>query len=107
MSTYLGDHRQDDRLTDRTPGHGFVPGHPALRVERLYEEHAIVTAPGPVDIALGSRLRVVPNHACTTANLHAHMLVTADGVTAEPWPVGARHWEPADLQGAPCLASTS
>lgn len=96
-----------DRLTDRAPGHGLVLGRPDWRVERVYEEHAIVTAPGPVDVALGARVRVVPNHACTAVNLHAHMLVTADGRTGEPWPVTARQWEPADLQGASCLASTS
>jgi D-serine deaminase-like pyridoxal phosphate-dependent protein len=81
-----------DRLTDRTPGYGLIAGHDDLRLDRLYEEHAIVTAPAPVDVPLGARLRVVPNHACTAANLHARMLLTADGDTAEPWTVGAREW---------------
>ena len=49
-----------ERLTPRTVAFGLVAGHPELVVERLYEEHAIVTSPEPTDIPLGSRLRVVP-----------------------------------------------
>lgn len=95
-----------DRLTDRATGYGLVLDRPELRVDRLYEEHAIVTAPGPVDIPLGARLRVVPNHACTAATLHARMLVTADRAIAETWNVGAREWAP--LNGAaPWPKSTS
>lgn len=83
-----------DRLTDRAAGFGLVLGHPGLRVERLYEEHAIVTSATPVEVPLGARLRVVPNHSCTAASLHARMLVTADGAAAESWTVGARGWAP-------------
>lgn len=97
-----------DRLTGRAPGFGLVLGHPELCVERVYEEHAIVTAPGPVDVPLGARLRVVPNHACTAANLHARMLVTADGARAESWTVGAREWDPLTATEDPrCHESTS
>jgi D-serine deaminase-like pyridoxal phosphate-dependent protein len=79
-----------DRITDRAPGFGMVMGRLELRVERLYEEHAIVTSHFPIDLPVGARVRVVPNHACAAANLHARMLVTADGATAEPWPISAR-----------------
>jgi D-serine deaminase-like pyridoxal phosphate-dependent protein len=92
-----------DRITDRAPGFGLVAGHLELRVERLYEEHAIVTSHFPIDLPVGARVRVVPNHSCTAANLHARMLVTDDGAHAEPWPISAR----LDGMEHQCHASTS
>ena len=90
-----------DRMTERTPGFGLVVGHPGLLVERLYEEHAVVTGAAATDVALGACLRVVPNHACAAANLHERMLVTEDGRVQEALPVGARGWsgEPARRSG--------
>jgi D-serine deaminase-like pyridoxal phosphate-dependent protein len=82
-----------ERLTPRTPGFGFVIGHEQLAVERLYEEHAIVTSAEPIPIPVGSRLRVVPNHSCATANLHEHMLVLENDQVADTWPIDARGWE--------------
>jgi D-serine deaminase-like pyridoxal phosphate-dependent protein len=69
----------------------MVVGRLELRVERLYEEHAIVTSHFPIDLPLGARVRVVPNHACAAANLHARMLVTSDDTHAEAWPISARY----------------
>ncbi|HZR92957.1 MAG TPA: alanine racemase [Gaiellaceae bacterium] len=81
-----------ERLTARSRGFGLVAGHPELTVERLYEEHAVVTSPEPIQLPLGSRLRVVPNHACTTVNLHERMLVVESGEVVDVWPVDARGW---------------
>ena len=90
-----------DRMTPLTPGFGIIPGHPGLTVDQLYEEHAIVASAEPTGIGVGTRLRVVPNHACAVANLHREMHVvdglpdgTADGtldgtVVADVWPVVA------------------
>jgi D-serine deaminase-like pyridoxal phosphate-dependent protein len=83
-----------ERLTPKTIAFGLVAGHPELVVERLYEEHAIVTSPEPTDIALGSRLRVVPNHSCATTNLHDRVHVIDDGEIVDVWSVDARGWEP-------------
>lgn len=73
-------------------GFGLVAGHPELVVERLYEEHAIVTSAEPVDIPLGSRVRVIPNHSCPAVNLHERMLVVEQGEVVDVWPVDARGW---------------
>ena len=75
---------------------GHVVGHPEFRVERLFEEHAIIEADSPVGIDVGERLRVIPNHACTAANLHATMLVVADGEVVDEWVLDARGWDPVD-----------
>lgn len=94
-----------DRMTPLTPGFGFVAGHPDLAVQQLYEEHAIVRSPQPTAIGVGTRLRVVPNHACAAVNLHRRMFVVDgplhgtvdsgdDGEITDAWPVapgGAGH----------------
>lgn len=79
-------------LSPSTRGFGMVLGHPELYVARLYEEHAIMHSEEPIDIPVGERLRVVPNHACTCANLHDRMLVVENGCVADVWPVDARGW---------------
>jgi D-serine deaminase-like pyridoxal phosphate-dependent protein len=83
-----------ERMTPLTPDLGHVSGHPGLTVERLYEEHAILTAAEPVDLPVGARLAIVPNHACAAANLHARMVVLAGGVRVGEWAVAARGWDP-------------
>ena len=68
-------------------GWGSVLGHPELVLDRLSEEHGVLTgAIGPLRV--GARLAVVPNHVCTTVNLHSELLFTGSG-----WqPVEARGW---------------
>ena len=62
---------------DALPGYGQDRQH-GLVLQRLSEEHAVIDdAKEPLSI--GARLRIVPNHACTVANL-ADRLV---GVRAE------------------------
>jgi D-serine deaminase-like pyridoxal phosphate-dependent protein len=78
-----------ERLTPRTEGFGFVCGHPLLRVERLYEQHAIVHSDGPCRLALGERVRVVPNHACAAANLHREALIVEQDEVVDIWSIGA------------------
>jgi D-serine deaminase-like pyridoxal phosphate-dependent protein len=82
-----------ERLSVRTPNFGLVAGHPELTVERLYEEHAIVYAEEGSPIKLGSRLRVIPNHACATVNLHANMLIVTGTEVVDRWTVDARGWD--------------
>jgi D-serine deaminase-like pyridoxal phosphate-dependent protein len=81
-----------DRLTMRSPGFGRIVGEPDLVVERLYEEHAIVSSAEPSALRIGERVRIVPNHACAAVNLHARMFVTADGALVDEWPIAARGW---------------
>ncbi len=82
-----------ERPTPRLKTFGRIAGHPELAVERLFEEHAIVTAVESTDIPLGARLRVIPNHSCATTNLHARMLVVEGEELADVWSVDARGWD--------------
>lgn len=82
-----------ERMSGATLGFGIVRGYPDLQVAQLYEEHAICRATtGGALPALGERVEVVPNHACTCANLHA--VYEVRGVDGwDRWRVEARGWE--------------
>ncbi|MBV9001551.1 MAG: alanine racemase [Solirubrobacterales bacterium] len=94
-----------ERLTGLTPGFGVVEDHPELRVERLYEEQAIVYTDEPSDIPVGTRVRVIPNHACAAANLHSRMLVVDDGTVVDVWPVATREWREIESERRPAWST--
>jgi D-serine deaminase-like pyridoxal phosphate-dependent protein len=60
---------------------------PALYVAHAFQEHGLVTSRAPIDFSrfpLGSRVRVLPNHACPTAAAHdRYQVVTGRTVVAE------------------------
>jgi D-serine deaminase-like pyridoxal phosphate-dependent protein len=72
-------------------GAGRLPDHPEARVVALSEHHATVAFPPGAEIpALGSRVRVAPNHVCTAVNLADELIVIAGGQVVDRWPVAAR-----------------
>ena len=78
-----------------TPGFGVILGpegqpEPGLLIDRLSEEHAVVTVAGTTPLQIGDRVIVVPNHSCVVANL-TNLYVVADGdVVLETCKVDAR-----------------
>ncbi len=76
---------------DRAPwasGHGRLLDHPRGTVTALSEHHATV-ALGDVP-AVGSRVRVVPNHVCAAVNLADELVVVENGEVTGRWVVAAR-----------------
>lgn len=71
-------------------GFGRVVGRPGFTVTRLSEEHGILSVPPGEEPLVGERLRLIPNHACTVANLADRYYVVQDGLIAAEWPVAAR-----------------
>lgn len=63
-------------------GYGIIKGHPDLIISRLSEEHGIVESryQGKISLAIGDIVEVIPNHACTTVNLH-HRVMGRKGAT--------------------------
>ena len=63
---------------------------PGLRIDEVNQEHGIIRLPSEVDFEafpIGSRLRILPNHACMTAAAYdAYHVVGAPGGTPECWP---------------------
>lgn len=91
----------DDRSTAALePGHdwgyGCVcdrdgrPVEPRLFVHAVSQEHGWVTARGPIDFSrfpIGTRVRVQPIHACSTAACHdRYHVLNAVGDVTEVWP---------------------
>ncbi len=80
---------------EKNAGYGFVCDvlgklQPGLRVAKVWQEHGLVVSPGPLPpeaFPIGSRVRIIPNHACPTAAAHDRYFVVNDGldVVAE-WP---------------------
>ena len=72
------------------PGWGVVLGHPGVRIDRMSEEHGILELPAASDIQIGTVLRVIPNHACGTLNMHDEVLVAEGDQIIDRWEVAAR-----------------
>jgi D-serine deaminase-like pyridoxal phosphate-dependent protein len=68
-------------------GFGRLLDYPDARVTALSEHHATVVG---VDLPLGTRVRVVPNHVCAAVNLADEYLVDSPGESPTTWPVDAR-----------------
>ena len=72
-------------------GHAEVVGREDLGIEALSEEHGHgVVAAAAERPAVGDRLRLIPNHACTCVNLHDVLYAARDGVVQAELPVIAR-----------------
>jgi len=87
------------------PGRGFapLPGYGAvfmssdenqpetsIVIERVSEEHAVCRVPTASPLRPGDRVRVLPNHACTVANLTDRLWLADDHGALEPLSVAAR-----------------
>jgi D-serine deaminase-like pyridoxal phosphate-dependent protein len=81
-----------ERMSDLTPTFGIVSGYPEVALEALYEEHGICRVDGDTALVAGDRVTVIPNHACTCANLHDAYVVQARGQKVARWPLDARGW---------------
>lgn len=69
-------------------GYGRLVDQPEARVIAQSEHHATIDWPGALP-QLGSRIRVIPNHACTAMNLADSVIVEDDTATLI-WPIDAR-----------------
>ncbi|HWI45407.1 MAG TPA: alanine racemase [Rubrobacter sp.] len=65
-------------------GYGHVIGYPSAVLERLTEEHGMLSVDEECDLEVGDTLQIIPNHICSTVNLHDEVyLVREDGVVEE------------------------
>lgn len=65
--------------------------HAGFVVERLSEEHATVRVlPGAPALAIGSRVRIIPNHSCVVSNLVDAVHLVDNEQVVETLPVAAR-----------------
>jgi D-serine deaminase-like pyridoxal phosphate-dependent protein len=71
-------------------GFGEVVGHPEAVLERLTEEHGMISLQGESDLQVGDVIRIIPNHVCSTVNLHDAVYLTDEDGTVVEVPVAAR-----------------
>jgi len=82
---------------DSAPGKGAVvvetnplAVHPSLRVVSISQEHGIIQGTGPEDLAgleVGSRMRILPNHACLTVALFDEYAVVKGEEVVYHWKI--------------------
>lgn len=73
----------------RLVGFGHAVNAANVQVERLSEEHGMI-AVGEESIAVGDRLRIIPNHACAVTNLFDSATVVENGSAVGEWRIAAR-----------------
>ena len=69
-------------------GFGHVVGYPDAVLERLTEEHGMLRVSG--DLGVGDTVRIVPNHICSTVNLHDEVFFADGAGSVERRAVSAR-----------------
>jgi D-serine deaminase-like pyridoxal phosphate-dependent protein len=71
-------------------GFGHVVGQPGATLGRLTEEHGMLTVTTEHDLRVGETLQIVPNHICSTVNLHDEVRLGNEDGTVEKLRVAAR-----------------
>ncbi len=55
-------------------GFGLIKGHPDLEIYGLSEEVGKVRVPAASPLKVGDRIEIIPNHACSSANLTSYYI---------------------------------
>jgi len=63
---------------------------PGWELVGLSEEHGHIRRTGGVPLRPGDKVEIVPNHGCTTINLHDEYHMIRRGVLEAVWPIAAR-----------------
>jgi D-serine deaminase-like pyridoxal phosphate-dependent protein len=74
-------------------GYGHTKGRADITIAGLSEEHGWLRLDGSgagLDIAVGDRLEITPNHACAVVNCFDAATVVRDGAVVGRWAVAAR-----------------
>lgn len=70
-------------------GHGHVLGRPDIHIAGLSEEHGVLTA-DTINLQVGDRLRIIPNHVCVVTNMLDEVQLIRGDQHLGPCPVAAR-----------------
>lgn len=71
-------------------GYGYVKGHPEITVCSLSEEVAKFHVQGTTTLKVGDKVEIIPNHACSTANLTSYLIGCRDDNVERLIPVDLR-----------------
>ena len=71
-------------------GYGHVLGRDDIAIDQLSEEHGRLVSEGPINLKVGDRLHIVPNHVCVVTNMVDAVTIVENGKITGSWPVAAR-----------------
>lgn len=71
------------------PGFGGIKGQEAISLSWLNEEHGVIES-SSLDLGIGDKVEVIPNHACTVMNLFDEYYLVEDGIVLGRIPIAAR-----------------
>lgn len=71
-------------------GHGWIVGHEGAIIDHLSEEHGFVSSDAPIELEIGDRIEIIPNHACVAVNLCDALRGVRGGRLEADIPVEAR-----------------
>lgn len=71
-------------------GFGRFVGYPEAVLGRVTEEHGMVSVDENSDLVVGDRVEIIPNHVCSTVNLHDEVLLEREAGGQEALRVAAR-----------------
>jgi len=81
----------DRLLTGDGRGFGLILGDPDAVFYTMSEEHGHLDITGSsIPYKVGKRLAIIPNHVCTTINMHNTIYAVRKGVVENIWQVAAR-----------------
>ena len=64
-----------------------IIGYPQAESLYVAEEHSVFKN---IDVKIGTKLRLIPPHGCTTNNLYPNMWITRDDIIIDVWPIEGR-----------------
>jgi D-serine deaminase-like pyridoxal phosphate-dependent protein len=80
-----------DNAADFDKTIGMVVGHPELTFNYSSEEHGRITSQsGAINLQVGDRVRLLPNHACGMMNMHDEVYGVRGEIVEAVWKVAAR-----------------
>lgn len=71
-------------------GFGHILGDPDAVLERMNEEHGMIRIQPEAQYKVGDVIRIIPNHICSTVNLHSFVYISDSSGQLVKTPVAAR-----------------
>jgi D-serine deaminase-like pyridoxal phosphate-dependent protein len=72
-------------------GYGYVVEAPDAPIVKLNEEHGLLDiTPSRHTFRVGEVVTIIPNHVCTTVNMHDEILTLRHGEAVGCWRIAAR-----------------
>jgi D-serine deaminase-like pyridoxal phosphate-dependent protein len=71
-------------------GHGYVIEYPEIEIYKLNEEHGYLRFDESIQLSVGDKLTIIPNHACMIPNLCDELIAVRGEDVVTTFPVSAR-----------------